>query len=65
MSFQKTKAPLTVAKGRVKCFKCRNVTMAKDGVWTKLELDMVFICRACGTAARTPMPSAPKSPATG
>lgn len=47
MAFPIRSASLQTPKGRVKCFKCREVTLAKEGGWHLVEAQDVFLCKEC------------------
>jgi hypothetical protein len=39
---------LSTPKGRLKCFRCRVHTIAKNGGWHIADSQQVFLCNDCG-----------------
>ncbi len=47
MAFPIRTASTQLSKGRVKCFTCREVTLAKEGAWHLVNTQDVFLCKEC------------------
>jgi hypothetical protein len=40
-----------MAKGQVRCFKCRDAFQLKDGDWHLINHQEVFLCKRCSQAS--------------
>jgi hypothetical protein len=42
----------STSKGKVKCFRCRELVAAKEGKWASEDSRQVFVCGKCEQTAR-------------